>query len=100
MSQVLTNHKLPEDIVLQVTDMTRESIDKAIRQLTANGGGKPQQNTGYQFAARTGQELRGAAPTKTLVPAAQPIETGEPVVEAPTLAQIVVPKETKDGWAF
>ena len=95
VEKVLVNHQLPRDIVLQVTDMARESIDRAIRQLTANGGGKPQQAQGYQFAARTGDELRGAAPTPKMVPESQKVETGEPEPR-----QIFVPKEKAGGWAF
>ena len=96
MSQVLEKHQLPPDIVLQVTDMTREAIDKALRQLTANGGGKPQQAQGYQFPARTPAELRGKAATQTLVPDSQKVETGEAEPQ-----QVIYPdKELPSGWSF
>ena len=58
VKQVLVNYALPPDICLQVSDMARESIDTAIRQLTANGGGTPREALGYSHPARTAAELR------------------------------------------
>jgi hypothetical protein len=102
VAETLKRFRLPDDIVLQVTDMTRVAIDNALRQLTANGGATPHQAQGYQFPPRSAEELRGQKATEQLVPENQPVELGDPEPDRGpgTPQQIVVPKEGRGGWAF
>lgn len=95
---------------MQVAEMVRESVDRAVTQLTANGGGTPQEPTGYTHAARTADEIKATIASSTRVPRDQKAVTdgmdddlaeivnrvevhGEP-------QKLVIPKETPRGWAF
>lgn len=92
---------------MQVTDMVRSSVDSALRQLMANGGGTPTQPVGYQHPARTKEELLA---TKALadgsgVPADQQIVTDGMSEEILDVAQgvqdkVIPPKEDSSGWKF
>ncbi|MEE8518704.1 MAG: hypothetical protein V3S98_06230 [Dehalococcoidia bacterium] len=101
---------------MQIAEMVRESVDKAVTQLTANGGGTPQEATGYLHAARTAAEIKLVAASDTAVPRGQKAVTvgmaddlaeivnrievhGEPQRLEPDKG-IVIPKEGSSGWAF
>ena len=96
---------------MQVSEMVEEAVDRAVRQLTANGGGAPQEATGYMHAARTAEEIRATIASDTAVPRSQKAVTDgmaddlaeivnaapEPEGEGPG---IIIPKEGLRGWAF
>ena len=95
---------------MQITDMVGEAVDRALRQLTANGGGTPQPAAGYQHAARTKEELL-ASPVadQTTVPRDQELVTdamdpeflAEIQKDQKEPGEILLPKEDGNGsWAF
>lgn len=112
---VLDKFQTPPDIALQVSDMVREAVDRALRQLTANGGGDVQQPQGYTHPARTAEEVRATVADESMgVPSTQRAETdGMPEDLAAIVnevkgfpgykgdkSKIVIPKKCRDGWAF
>lgn len=95
---------------MQVSEMVREAVDRAVRQLTANGGGTPQEATTYQHAARTAEEIKATVASGTVVPRNQAAVTDGMDAD---LAEIVnstpepegepepiFPKEGLRGWKF
>jgi hypothetical protein len=58
VTQLLLGDGIPEDVSLQVSEMVGEAVDRALRTLMVNGGGTPQQPTGYVMPARTAQEVK------------------------------------------
>ena len=98
---------------MQVSDMVRESVDIAVTQLTANGGGTPYEATGYSHPARTAAEIKATIASDTAVPRTQKAVTdgmaddlaeivNKVVVHGePQKLEIVLPKEGPNGkWAF
>lgn len=110
VAAVLRKFQTSPDLTLQVSDMVRVAVDRALKQLRANGGGDVTHPQGYQHPARTAAELRSTVSDDGQVPVRQEAVTDgmaddlaeivNAVEPAAPAQDIVIPKKGPDGWAF
>lgn len=95
--------------------MVREAVDTALTQLTANGGGTPQQAAGYSHPARTAEEIKATVADRgtAVPPSQQAVTDGMPADLAEIVnkrrgfpgftgdtTKLVIPEKKNGGWKF
>lgn len=64
MRQILKDAGHHLDLQHQIGDMVAEAVDRALKLLNASGGQRPERPSGYQFPARTPEEIRDTPAAK------------------------------------